>query len=315
MPDNTKASKISLHIPSLSVVVVTVYESSHLVNCLDALERQNGAPDMETIVVCHENILDISSLRERFPSVQFHRLLGRQTQDMLRAYGVSRARGKIVAVTVDHCTPEENWCAHIMKAHQGSNAAVGGAIEKGIQPDTLVNWAVHLYDYSNYGYYLNPTSNGPARDLSDCNVSYKREALAAVSNLWKKAFNVSLLNRTLKARGETLWLSPDILVYQNRNIDFDRAARIACRRGRAFASARLASLTRNQRLVYAALSPLLPLLLMRRFVLNIIRKKSHLGNALRALPCIIVFAILWSWGEFRGYFTGQLNFTVAASEE
>ena len=301
--------------PSLSVVVVTVYNSSYLENCLIALEQQIGSPDMEIIVVCLKNIEDIPILRNRFPSVQFHCVSGRQTQDMLRALGVSRSRGKIVAITVDHCSPDKNWCAHLIKEHQSPYAAVGGAIEKGNQPDTLVNWAVHLYDYCNYGYYLSPITRGPAVDLSDCNVSYKREALEATVSFWKKAFNVSLLNRSLLDRGEILWMSPDIVVRQNRDIDLDRAARIAHRRGRAFASARLAILTPARRLFYAALSPFIPLLLLRRLILNILRKRSHLSNFLLALPYIVFFLVLWSWGEFLGYLTGQLNFTLAVTEE
>ena len=301
---------------SLSVVVVTVYSSTNLINCLTALEQQIEAPDdIEIIVVCHENIKDISGLMDRFSKVQFYRVPGLQSQDTLRAFGVRQARGKVVAITVEHCAPEKHWCASIMKAHKGPYAAIGGTIEKGTQPDTLVNWAVHLYDYCNYGYYLNPILSGPAHDLSDCNVSYKRESLAATADLWMKGLNVPLLNRALLARDEILWLTPDIVVRQNRDIDLSQAVRIAYLRGRAFASARLNNSSLNQRIFYAVFSPFMPLMLLRRLIVNMSRKKSHFSIALRAMPIIGLLAILWSSGEFLGYLLGQRGITLAVTEE
>ncbi len=283
--------------------------------CLHALEGQVGAPDdMEVIVVCHENVRDVALLKKHFPLVKFYPLSGRQTQDTLRGSGVSQAQGDVVAITVDHCHPDKNWCAKIAKTHEGPYAAVGGAIERGTQPDTLVNRAIHLYDYCNYAYYQNPIHAGPARDLSDCNVSYKRQALEATADLWTEGFNVQFINRALIARGETLWLSPDIVVHQNRSIKLGRAAHIAYRRGRAFASSRLAHSTPGQRIFYAAFSTCLPLMFWKRLTLNLY-KKSLLGSSFRVLPLIGLLTMLWSLGEFIGYLTGQRGVTLAVSEE
>jgi len=283
--------------------------------CLHALESQVDAPDdMEVIVVCQENVRDVALLKKQFPSAKFYPLSGRQTQDTLRGSGVSQARGDVIAITVDHCNPDKHWCANIAKAHEGPYAAVGGAIEKGTQPDTLVNRAIHLYDYCNYAYYQNPIHAGPARDLSDCNASYKRWALTATADLWVGGFNVQSINRALLARGETLWLSPDIVVQQNRTAKLGRAARIAYERGRAFASSRLAHSTSGQRIFYSFFSPLLPLMFWKRLTVNLYQK-SLLGQSLRALPLIGLFTILWSLGEFSGYLAGRPDVTLAISDE
>jgi hypothetical protein len=301
---------------SLSIVVVVVYTSAHLRNCLTALRQQVGASnDIEIIVVCHEGIVDISDLQKEFTNVHFYRVLGPQTQDALRSFGVERTRGKVVAITVEHCTPEEHWCARILEAHKNSYSAIGGAVEKGTQPDTLVNWAVHLYDYCNYGYYINPVLNGPAYDLSDCNASYKKDILLETIESRRKGFNVPLYNRALIARGDTLWLSPDIIVYQNRNIDFGRAAGIAYRRGRAFASARLAASMSNRRVLYILFSAFLPLVLLKRFIFNLLRKRRHLAISLLTLPLISLFMTLWSLGELLGYVTGQQGITQTVRDE
>ncbi len=286
---------------SLSIVVVVVYSSAHLRNCLTALHQQVGAPDdIEIIVVYHEGVADISELRRQFNTVQFYRVLGQQTQDALRSFGVKRTRGKIVAITVDHCTPEKHWCGRILEAHKKTSSAIGGAVEKGIQPDTAVNWAVHLYDYSSYGYYLNPVLNGPANSLSDCNASYKREILLETVEFWGKEFNVPLYNKTLMARGEELWLLPDLIVYQNRSIAFGRAARVAFQRGRAFARARLRRATFGRRTIMMGFSFLVPIKLTMKLLKNIMAKRKHFKPVAKSFPFVISFTILWSMGEFWG---------------
>jgi hypothetical protein len=263
---------------------------------------------MEIIAVYDERIDDVSQLREKFPCVRFHSVSGLQTQEKLRAAGAVLAQGKTVALTVDHCTPEKNWCRRIIEEHTGPYAAVGGALEKGMQPNTAINWAVHFYDYCNYGYYQNPVPRGLARDLSDGNVSYKREALNKVADIWMDSFHVPFVNRALLARGEKLWLSPDIVVYQNRNIGFGRAMQVAYRRGRVFGSTRVLKTGLCKRVLYTFCSFILPLLLLGRFVINVLCKRSQMAAIAKAFPFIVLLAVLWSLGEFMGYLTGRATF-------
>jgi hypothetical protein len=302
--------------PSLSVVVVTVYGTSHIGQCLSALGKQIEAPnDLEIIVVYNRNDGDMRRLKSRFPEARFFYFPDRQTQNALRSCGVKLARGRIVAITVDHCTAEKNWCRRIVMAHGRPFAAIGGAIDMGTQPDTIVNWVVHIYDYCNYGSYLRPFEGGPANDLSDCNVTYKREILDSISDTWLDDFNVSLLNKALLTRGEILWLSPEIIVCQNRDITFRKASRVAFQRGRAFASARLAKSSENQRILYTILSPLLPAVLISRLVKNVYRKKKHYSTILLTLPLTLLFILFWSWGEIVTQLTLSRNITLPTTRE
>ena len=270
---------------------------------------------MEIIVVYHDGVENVLPLMKEFSTVQLYRASGQQTQEKMIALGISYARGRVVALTVDHCTPEEHWCARIVKAHAGPYAVVGGGLEMGEQPDTAVNWAVHFYDYCSYGYYQSPVRKGPARELSDCNVSYKQKVLTSTADLWVNGFNVPLMNRIFLAHGETLWFSPDLLVYQHRAIDFRNAARIAYHRGHVFASARAAKSTFSQRLFYTVFSPFLPLKLLGKLLVNIIPKRSHWDACIRAFPLIVLFSALWSLGEFSGFLTGKVDETILVAEE
>jgi hypothetical protein len=301
--------------PALSVVVVAVYDIREITRCLQALERQVNRPAMEVLVVHHAGCGDVSPLRERFTTVQFHCAARSATQADMLALGLAHATGDIVALTVDHCTVDEHWCARVVAAHREPFAAVGGPLEIGDQADTAVNWAVHFYDYCSYGYYQNPVRRGPARDLSDCNVSYKRHVLTAMGGAWADGFNVPLVNRRLLTSGETLWFAPDLLVHQHRNISCSRAARVAYRRGRAFASVRLATFTSIQRMVRTAVSPLLPLALTGKLVVNMSQRKAHLGALARAFPFVVLFSLFWAWGEFLGLLLGRPDYRVSVTEE
>lgn len=303
--------------PDLSVVVVTVYNSWYLKECLTSLENQIEAPNMEIVVVYHEGVNDLQLLKEKFCWINFYLAPGRQTQAKMLALGIRKTHSRIVALTVDHCAPAENWCSRIIELYNNKDyAAVGGALKIGIQPKTVINWAVHLYDYCSYGYYQHPITEGPALELSDCNIAYKREILDKMAHLWvKEGFHVPLINRYLRSNGELLWFSKDLLVFQNRSIKFRNAARIAYRRGKAFASVRLDHYVLAQRIVHIILSPILPIKLLLKFVRNITLKHSVWGFALLASPFIIVFALLWSLGEFVGFFKGQIGNVITVTEE
>jgi hypothetical protein len=308
IPDTTRTGSIPGTESSdlrLSVVVVTVYNLNHLSECLSSLMKQPGIPDAEIIAVYDDRVNCPKQFRENFVSVIFHRVRGIQTQERMRAVGACLATGDIIALTVDHCIPDKHWCQRIVEAHAGPYAGVGGGFEIGTQPRTLINLAVHFYDYCNYGYFHSPVKRGPAKYLSDANVSYKREALLTVVDKWKESFHVPFVNEELLARGGTLWLSPDIVVYQNRDISFGRAMEVAYLRGRVFGSKRVSGASSVKKIFYIVSSALLPVLLLGRFTRNILFKRSQLAAIAKASPYIVLLSLIWSTGEFMGYISGR----------
>ncbi len=286
--------------PALSVVVVVLAGRPYLARCLTALTQQVSGPEMEIIVPYDESMDYVPSLRLLFPEVKFHRVSGRRTYAELRAAGFRQARGALVALTEDHCMPAPDWAQRIVAAHSGPHAAVGGAVEKR-EPDTVLNWAVYLCDFSRY---MNPVRSGPAFYLTDCNVSYKREALIEIADIWAEAFHETAVHGALRARGETLWLSPDIVVYQQRDLRLGPALRERYKFGRLFAGIRVAGQSGARRLIYAAFTPVLPALLVWRAAMNVLRKGRHRGSLLRALPAMALLASVWSFGELTGYLAG-----------
>jgi hypothetical protein len=298
----------------MSVIVALVSDTSHgrcnplhLERCLAALEAQEAAPPMEVIVPYHAQVEGIDRLRDLFPTVTFlectDRLVNipqggsREHHDELRAFGVDAAQGDLIALLEDHAQPAPGWAAAMARAHEQPYAGVGGAIENGI--DRSLNWAVYFCDF---GRYQNPVPSTDSAIASDANVAYKRVALAAVRKHWANSFSETAVNWALRQRGERLMLSSEAIVYQQRS---DLKHWFALKErfvwGRSFAALRSRSLSRQSRLLYAAASPLLPLVLLSRMTKLTVARRRRLVPFFRAFPVTSALTAAWACGEFIGY--------------
>lgn len=291
--------------PDLSVVVVAFVGEQYLQRLLDALTRQ-ATDQTEVIVVCDALIGDIAGFRARYPDVDFVRFDERRSPASLRAVGVARARGRIVALVEDHCVPAPDWIQQVITAHEGEAAAVGGAMEKGFPPDeqgdTALNWALYLADYSRYAL---PMPEGRSAGASDCNVSYRREALQEIEPVWSKEFHENIVHGALEERGRTLWFSPRVVVHEQRSMTWSQTLHDRYSFGRLFGSTRVVNASPTRRVAMSAAALLLPPLLVARVTGNIVRRRRYFGALARASGPLVVVASAWAAGELVGYITGK----------
>jgi hypothetical protein len=302
--------------PSLAVVITVVSDTSeaadtsHLERCLEALQRQADPPAMEVLVTCDARLRGVDQLRQRFPQVDFIAVEklhtarsgpSREHHDELRGIGIRSSQAPLVALIEDVGRPDPHWCAQLVKEHAQPYAAVGGAMENGI--DRALNWAVYFGDF---GRYQNPIPAGPSVYVSDANVCYKREALQRVADAWAGSYNEARVHSALAERGEVLALSPNVIVHQHRlNLRLGPALLERYVWGRSFAAVRVASVPSSRRAVLALLCPLLPFVLLLRQFQNVVRTKRNQAAFLRALPLTLLLDFVWSCGEFAGYITGH----------
>jgi hypothetical protein len=303
-------------VPLLTVVVTVVSDTSEeadtssLKSCLDALQQQVNPPAMEVLVTCDARLRGIKELKERFPEVGFISVEklrsvrsgpSREHHDELRGVGIRNSRTPLVALIEDVGCPDPHWCAQLVKEHVQPYAVIGGAMENGI--DRALNWAVYFGDF---GRYQNPIRRGPSAYVSDANVCYKREALQRVADVWANSYNEARVHAAFVERGETLALSPEVIVYQHRlNLHLGAALLERYVWGRSFAAVRVASVPPSRRAVLAVLCPLLPFLLLLRQLQNVIRTKRNRAAFVRAFPLTALLDLAWSYGEVVGYFTGH----------
>jgi hypothetical protein len=300
--------------PVLSVVVACVSDTAlphtdpdYLAECLEALTKQAGAPPLEIIVPMRPGMPGTDAIKARFPDVLFVTVPNlpirsaansREHHDVLRARGLCTARGEFVALIEDHACADERWCASLVAALRNSAAGVGGAIENKV--DRPLNWAVY---YCDFGRYQNPLPAGPSSRASDANAAYRRSALESIRSVWKDTFREVDVNAALLARGEQIALAPEAIVHQNRNkLRFGAALSERFVWGRSYAANRIAG--RRQRLMYAALSPLLPALLLARMTVTARHKRRLFSRFITALPLTVMLVTAWSLGEGVGYLAG-----------
>lgn len=296
--------------PVLSITVgfasdtnAAVTSADHLAECLEALTLQVDAPELEIIVPHHEPIEGLEKVKQRFPWVRFlsapdvvKHVGGREHHDVLRARAIAAANGDLVGLLEDHERPDPRWAASVAEAHRERHAAIGGAIENGI--DHPLNWAVYYCDFSRY---QNPVPAGETAFASDANVIYKRADLERVRSVWQEAYREVPVNDALRSLGKTIVLDPKVIVYQNRRgLNLPTALRERFSWGRSYAAVRSATLTKPKRLTYAILAPLLPPLLLLRLSRRA-KARNHFGSFVGALPYLLPLLVSWSVGESAGY--------------
>lgn len=283
------------------MVVIVLEGSKALRRCLTALSEQVNAAENEVIVPYDDRHEEVSKLAGTFSSVRFIPLEGEHTYAELRTVGVRAARARIVAVTEDHCIPCRDWGLNLLKAHESTCVAVGGAVEKLI-PDSALNWSLYLLDYVRYA---NPRPQEEVDHLTDCNVSYKRAALDTIRSVWEHEFHEPEVHAALREQGGALLFAPDAFVFQQRNVSIRSAIEDRFAFGRLFGSRRVEGATLFRRLFYTCTSVILPLLLVGRAGGHVVRKRRYTGAFIRSLPFTLLFSTTWALGEFTGYLTGQ----------
>ncbi|MGE0354937.1 MAG: glycosyltransferase [Gemmatimonadales bacterium] len=299
----------------LSVIVTIVDGGTTLERCLSAIAAQRGGPILEVLVPWDDSVVGMDAIMERFPEFRFLALgeIGTRREksgpagqhelfDRRRAAGLREATGDLIAILEDRGVPRPDWAAEVQRLHwELPHAVIGGAVENG--RNRLLNWAVYICDF---GRYQLPYEPGPREYVTDVNICYKRRAIEATRELWLERYHETTVHWALLRAGETLYLSNTFAVDQMReNLTLMRLLKERVGWGRLFAYTRAREIDPRRRLVLAALSPLLPLVLFVRHFRQRVEKHRSVGDFLMASPVILLLLAGWSLGEMTGYLSGR----------
>ena len=298
----------------LSVVVGLISgKRSDLQRCLRALHTQTLAQPLEVLVPYDSPCAEVATLSGEFPAVKFiHAALldtakaragaSREHHDTLRTIGLRAASGDVIALTEDHAHTANTWCEEMVAAldRHPQAAAVGGAVD--CDSAKLLNWAVWFCDF---GRYQNPLPEGRSEFVSDSNVAYRRAALEKVAHVWRDDYHETAVHWAMVGAGFELCTTPRVVVWQARSgLSSSAALRERFVWARSFAGTR-ARMSGGKRWVFAALSPLLPLVMTWRLFKTAFQRGAYKGRFVAALPLIVVLQTVWALGEFTGYVTAD----------
>ncbi|MEQ1857763.1 MAG: hypothetical protein ABL963_15015, partial [Longimicrobiales bacterium] len=283
--------------------------------CLEALGGQQAAPALDVIVPWDDSIPEVGALQKDFPRVRFLAMGPIRTErtlaspggqhelfDRRRSAGLKVTSGEIVCILEDRGIPDLDWAATVARLHAAlPYAVIGGAVECGI--DAPLNWAVYFCDY---GRYQLPLVAGPREYVTDVNISYKRAALERVRSLWEARYHETTVHWELVRQGETLWLTPDLVVRQRRRgLSVKSILRERIEWARLFAYTRVREASTLARVAYTLLAPLLPVVLFVRHARMQAEKRVHFMRFAAVSPFVALFLAAWSLGESIGYLSGR----------
>lgn len=300
--------------PLLSVIVTIIDGGDVLRRFLTALTNQQDPPPLEILVPYDASIAETAELADEFPAATFMDLGEIRTErpiesaagqhelyDRRRARGLAAATGDLVAILEDRGAPRPSWARNLVRQHREKPyGVIGGAIE--CAPSDTLNWAFYVCDFGKYGL---PFESGPAEWVSDINVSYKRRIVDETRELWKERFREPIVHWALLERGETLYLSSEVVVEHGRPRTTLRA--LLPERfhwGRLFGHIRAMHSSLPKRLALAAAGPLIPPVLLVRHGRTQLRK-GNFARFLRAAPTAAILLAAWTTGEVWGYITNR----------
>lgn len=288
-------------VPDLSVVIASVNGLPYPLATLEALAGQEGDLDVEVILADCTGPSTVAAVREHFPGVRVLAYDERRSVPWLRAAGLREARGRLVAVTEDHCVPRPDWCRQIVDAHRRTGwAAVGGGVEND-STDRAVDWAVFFCEYHQH---MSPVPFGPSDFIPGMNVAYDMAVLEPMRGVFEEGLWENFLHDRLRAEGHVLGMDPSIVVGHRKHFTVPMFLDERFNYSRSFAGMRVAGASPATRLAWAAASLLLPGLLVTRLTRNVLRRRRHVGWYVRAFPLVVLFSVAWSLGELAGYLTG-----------
>lgn len=300
--------------PLLSIVVTIVDGGPVLCEFLRALERQEEPPSIEILVPFDDTIRgEIESLRSGFPSVRFLDMGAAKTirpidtaagqhelYDRRRAAGLKETRGSLIAILEDRAPPRPSWTRTAVRLHEQPYGVIGGAIESAARDN--LNWAFYACDFTRYAL---PFESGPRTWVSDVNVCYKRKVIEDTRTIWDQRFNEARVHWTLLERGETLYLSHELIVdYRTPYREFRPVLAERFHWGRLFGCVRAQKERPLVRMALIALSPLIPIRLVLRHGWAQTRK-GNFGRFLSASPIMLLLCTAWTTGEAWGYITRE----------
>jgi GT2 family glycosyltransferase len=283
--------------PALSVVVASVNGFPYLGRCLDALRER--CPQAEVIVADWTDEASRERIRREWPEVRLISLDEPTPVPRLRAVGIAQARAPYVAVIEDHCVVEDGWAGRVLEAHRAGHPVVGGSI-RNVADRRVRDWAAFLCEYSEH---MEPAPGGAVPSLPGMNVSYSREAVAAMGDFLRRGMWETWLHPHLVACGFQLYCDPAAVVGHDKDFGVREFLGQRYHYARAYAGMRNAELG-WKRALYCLGSPLLVPLVSYRIARNVLRRRRHRRELLLAAPLVFRYIAAWTAGEAVGYALG-----------
>jgi hypothetical protein len=137
-------------------------------------------------------------------------------------------------------------------------------------------------------------------DLPGDNAVYSADALSATHAVYRDGFWEPEVHRVLAERGDRLFHTPELVVYQGRSAGFRAFVRQRVVHGRAFGRQRGARFSTGRKAAGIPLALFVPLVLMARTFREVFSRRRLRLRLVASAPLLLVYDIAWAAGEAAG---------------
>ena len=288
--------------PLVSVIIASVNGLPSIVECLAALVNQKAGVPYEVLVLdcCDQRTRD--EIRRLFPQpeVRLIPMEERLSIPKLRALGMTRARGRMIAILEDHCNVGPDWFRGIERAHAAGHEAIGGPVENGAV-DRLTDWAAFFCEYVRF---MPPLAPGVVSEIAGSSAVYDRRLLDRLGPELQEEVWEYFLHQRIRELSVPFYCDPDLAVSHKKEFGFGYFMSQRYHYSRSFAGMRLKAAPAWKRVGYAGATVILPPLLLWRMATTVWRKGRHGKTFLQATPILAIFLVSYAWGEAVGALLG-----------
>jgi len=292
--------------PALSVILITPDNYQSLSKTVSHLRAQSLRERMEIVIVTTQADSLHADEQELGAFQQFRVLEIGPITSVGPAYaaGVRGASAPVVVLGEDHSFPQPGWAEALLRAHEKPWAVVGPMVGNA-NPTTMMSWADFLLGY---GPWLDQTPAGEMEHLPGHNSSYKRDVLLGYgAELDQMLEAESVLHWDLRRKGHRLYLEP---AAKTMHVNFNRLSswiQALFHAGRKFAASRAANerWPLSRRLLFAAASPLIPLVRFRRVIRELRRPGRPQHLLLPVSPTLLFGLAVDAAGQMMGSAFGE----------
>jgi predicted dehydrogenase len=219
--------------------------------------------------------------------------------DKACAPGVRQARAPVVALVEDHAYPEPDWAEMLIEAHRGPWTAVG-SLMLNANPGSALSWT-NLF--MGYGWWTEPLQSGETRLVPMHNLSIKRAALKGFEDRLEDFLGRDgRLLQALLDRGHRFFVETRARIHHANPSLLGSTVRLRFNAGRLNGAtmAERGGWSRARRLIYAAGSPLIPLVRTR----HLRGRVGRSGLGVKAYSALALGLALDGAGYFLGFTFG-----------
>lgn len=288
--------------PSLSVVIAVQMAQQNLPEIIQRLGCERH-PEVEFLACYSDADPEVPRLLANQRNIRALPGLPGSLIPHLWRDGILAARHGAVAITTAHCIPDENWVERLLDADLQGLGGIGGVIDNHPESDAK-GWAIFLLRYIAYA---PPQAARRVEEIAADNALYRRSDILLQRDLLNDGFWEPSFHARFRAAGLPLALEPRLRVVHRNRYGARQFFQQRFAHGREFGLARAAGLPLIKRAVLIVLSPVLPLIFLRKIVGAANAPPQYRRQLPRALPWLLFFLLGWGLGEARGYLESMVR--------